>query len=68
MWEARAAGGQLDGLVAWVLDNAPESSAVYRSADDRVVVIDSTGASMPDPPIDLVARPPHSWDFEEVRR
>jgi hypothetical protein len=68
MWEVRAAPGELEALVAWVLDNAPASSSIYRSADQRVVVIDATGASMPEPPTDLVARPPHSWDFDEVRR
>ncbi|MDX6285528.1 MAG: hypothetical protein QOG53_1013 [Frankiales bacterium] len=68
MWEVRAADGQLDALVSWVLDSAPDSATVYRSADARVVVIDATGAAMPEVPPELVARPPHSWDFDEVRR
>lgn len=68
MWEARAADGKLDALVSWVLANAPDDSDIYSSADDRVVVIDGSGRAMPEPPTDLVARPPHSWDFEPVRR
>ena len=68
MWEARAEDGQLEALVDWVLNNVPLSANVYRSTDARVVVIDSSGAAMPEAPAELVARPPHSWDFDEVRR
>jgi hypothetical protein len=68
MWEVRAAVGQLDALVEWVLANAPQSASVYRSADARVVVIDSTAAELPKCPSGLIARPPHSWDFDEVYR
>ena len=68
MWEVLAADGQHDALGSWVLDNAPQGAVVYRSADARVVVIDATGAAMPEAPAHLVARPPHSWEFDEVRR
>jgi len=67
MWEVVAAPGRLDDLVAWVLDHAPAAAQVYRSADARVVAIDPGGGAPPDPPPELVARPPHAWDFEPVR-
>jgi len=69
MWEARAADGRTAELLAWVLDQAPADSQVYRSAD-RVVVIDPTGtvaARLAGPPAGLLARPAHAWDFEPVR-
>jgi len=69
MWEARAADGRTAELLAWVLDQAPADSQVYRSAD-RVVVIDPTGtvaARLAGPPAGLLARPAHAWDFEAVR-
>ncbi|HYT10859.1 MAG TPA: hypothetical protein VEL73_09395 [Mycobacteriales bacterium] len=68
MWEAVAAPGRLPDLVSWVLAAAPPAAAVYRSADDRVVVIDPAGADPGPPPADLVAGDPHAWDFEPVRR
>ena len=45
MWEARAAEGRLDELVAFVCAAADPSASVYRAAGDeaRVVVIDPTG-------------------------
>jgi hypothetical protein len=69
MWEARAADGRTAELLAWVLDQAPADSQVYRSAD-RVVVIDPTGTvagRLAGPPAGLLARPAHAWDFEAVR-
>jgi hypothetical protein len=68
MWEAVAAAGKVDELVAWAVQHAPPDAQVYRSADDRVVVIDPTGAGLPDAPAALLSRPPHTWDFEPVRR
>jgi len=68
MWEVVAAPDRLDDLVAWTLAHAPSGAAVYRSAEDRVVVIDRDGVGPPDPPPELVARPPHAWDFEPVPR
>lgn len=70
MWEARAAAGRLDELVAHVLAWAPAAAKVYRAAgpDPRVVVIDPTGTGLADVPAGLLARPPHSWDFEPVPR
>ena len=68
MWEAKAAEGRADELVAWALEHAPEQAELYRSADGRVVVIDSTGAGLPDAPPELLARSPHVWPFEPVPR
>jgi hypothetical protein len=68
MWEAVAAAGKLDELVAWALQHAPGEAQLYRSADDRVVVIDPTGVGPPDAPAELVVRAPHAWDFDAVDR
>ncbi|MEU8135455.1 hypothetical protein [Streptodolium elevatio] len=80
MWEAKANPGSGDALVDWVYATALpslegtsglERVEVFRSADSRVVVISLwTGepSGLPDPPRDLVARPPHEWDFEQVQR
>ena len=80
MWEVRAFPGTLDGLLSWVCDTAlPEveahplhvSSEVFSSADDRLVVISrwrGTPVALADPPAELVARAPHSWDFTPVDR
>ena len=70
MWEARAAEGRLDELVAYVVAHADPVAHLYRAhgADARVVVIDPTGRGIPDVPADLVARPPHAWAFEKIRR
>jgi hypothetical protein len=79
MWEVRARPERLGELLSWVCDRAlPEvevlpphvSSEVYASTD-RVVVISrwrSDPVALPDPPAQLVARPPHSWDFAPVDR
>lgn len=70
MWEARAATGRLDELVAYVLSHADPAAQVYRSsgAEPRVVVIDPTGRGLADVPADLLARPAHSWKFEPLPR
>jgi hypothetical protein len=70
MWEVRAAPGRVDELVAFVCAHADPQAQVYCSRGDeaRVVVIDPSGAALPDPPAELVARPPHVWPFEPVDR
>ena len=68
MWEVRAADGRADDLLTWVRAHAPSDAALYRSADDRLVVIDETDAGLPEVPADLVARPPHAWRFTPVPR
>jgi hypothetical protein len=73
MWEARAADGRLDDLVAYVLARVASSADLYRSdtPDPRLVVIDPTGRAGDDlsaVPEELLARPAHAWDFEPVPR
>ncbi len=70
MWEARAAEGRLDELLAFVSAAADPSAQVYRSAGAqlRVVVIDPSGRGIADVPSNLVARAPHSWPFELIPR
>lgn len=67
MWEARAAEGRLDDLLAHVLSRAVPEADVY-TGEDRVVVIDPTGSGMPDVPGELLARPAHAWVFHKVTR
>jgi hypothetical protein len=66
MWEAKAAPGQTEALVEWLLSSAPEHAQVYRSTD-RVVLIAEAPASVEEPPAALVDRPPHSWEFDRLR-
>jgi hypothetical protein len=79
MWEVRARQGRLRDLLSWVCDRAlPEvevlplhiSSEVYASTDRVVVISKWRGdpVALPDPPTQLAARPPHSWDFAPVDR
>jgi hypothetical protein len=70
MWEARAAEGRLDELVAHLLGHVDPSAQVYRSAtgEPRVVVIDPTGRGVGVVPAELLARPAHEWAFEPVSR
>jgi hypothetical protein len=68
MWEVRAASGQTDALLAWVLERADPAACVYRSADGRLVMIDESDTGLPDAPSELVARAPHSWRFTPVQR
>jgi hypothetical protein len=70
MWEVRAAPGRLAELLAWVerLPAPPGGSAdVYTADDDRVVVIlrapGTPPPRLPDPPADLLSRPPQQWPF-----
>jgi len=79
-WEVVASPGAADQLVDWVFNKAlPElsdiaglqRSEVYRSADNRVVVITlwfGEPVTLSEPPAEFVARPPMSWDFEQVLR
>ena len=70
MWEVRAAPGRLAELTGYVEAQVP-GAQVYRSrpgdAEERLVVIDLELRPLPDLPPELVARPPHAWDFEQVR-
>jgi hypothetical protein len=70
MWEVRAAAGRLDELVAFVTAAADPSAQVFRSGDpdDRVVVLDPSGAGIAEVPDELISRPPHVWSFDEVTR
>jgi hypothetical protein len=68
MWEAKAAQGRGPELLAWAVEHADPAADVYRGVDGRVVVIDGTGRGMPEAPGELLARTPHVWPFERVRR
>jgi hypothetical protein len=68
MWEAKAAAGRADDLLAWTLQHAAPDAQVYRSADQRIVVIDPSDTDLPDPPADLLARPAHAWRFTPIPR
>lgn len=74
MWEARAVDGARERLLAWVRDRADElmGGAERRElfvADGGRVVLIAVGPDLPglpEPPDDLVARPPHAWTFTRV--
>jgi len=71
MWEVRAADGQLEPLLAWLLPRLAEGAQVYRSAagPPRVVVLDPAGEAadrLAGVPSELIARPAHAWQFEAV--
>ncbi|MBW0103023.1 hypothetical protein I4I78_11385 [Pseudonocardia sp. KRD-291] len=72
MWEARARAGSRDALLAWVRERVPLPGAhrteVFVASQDRVVVIalGPDPARLPDPPEELVSRPPHAWPFTRV--
>jgi hypothetical protein len=66
MWEAKAAPGQTEALLEWLLVRSPEGAQVYRSSD-RVVLIAEAPASVDEPPAALVDRPPYSWEFDRLR-
>jgi hypothetical protein len=72
MWEVRAAAGAAEALIRWVLERVEPDVQVYRSdaGPDRVVVIDPAGTAAVDlagVPPELIARPPHAWDFRPAR-
>ncbi|KAB8167234.1 hypothetical protein FH609_012695 [Streptomyces sp. 3MP-14] len=76
MWEAKAAPGRGDDLLAWArarrLDPAPERRETFVAPQDRVLVITwwpdavDVPPELPDPPGELLARPPHRWRFTPV--
>jgi hypothetical protein len=68
MWEAKAADGRAAELLAWVLEHAAPGADVYKSPDARVVVIDPNDHALPEPPAELLSRPPHAWHFTPVPR
>ncbi|MFI1681057.1 hypothetical protein [Streptomyces sp. NPDC020607] len=79
MWEARAAEGRGDALLAWAksrtLDGTPVRRETFRAPQDRVLVItwwdaayDAELPELPEPTGDLVTRPVHRWRFESVER
>ena len=68
MWEAKAADGRADDLVAWVRQHAAPAAQIYCSPDERVVVIDPADTDLPDAPPELLARPAHAWRFTPVPR
>ena len=77
MWEAK---GDADAIVRWlradVLPTLPDGveAELFRSADRVVVLLRQVreGAGLdsrlrlPDPPADIMERPPHAWPFETV--
>ncbi|MCD0443761.1 hypothetical protein LO763_09015 [Glycomyces sp. A-F 0318] len=75
MWEAKAAEGRGAELLRWALDEGVRAVAdpAVRTevfvAGDRVVVIavgERPPRRLPDPPEELVDRPPHAWPFTRV--
>ena len=77
MWEARAADGRGDELLAWArrqeLPVRPLRRETLRAAGDRVLVItwwdaayDAELPELPEPEGELVARAVHRWRFESV--
>ncbi|AYC39154.1 hypothetical protein DWG14_03387 [Streptomyces griseorubiginosus] len=77
MWEARAADGRGDELLAWArrqeLPVRPLRRETLRAAGDRVLVItwwdaayDAELPELPAPDAELVARAVHRWRFESV--
>jgi hypothetical protein len=71
MWEAK---GDADGLIAWwradVAPGLPEGVGfeLFQSADRVVALVRpaEAGFRVPEPPGELIARPPHAWPFETV--
>lgn len=77
MWEARAAAGRGEELLAWVrvqeLPGEPLRREVLRAPQDRVLVItwwdaayDAELPELPEPDGELVTRAVHRWRFESV--
>ncbi|MFI1412982.1 hypothetical protein ACH4Y0_24150 [Streptomyces sp. NPDC020707] len=77
MWEARAAEGRGEELLAWVreqdLPARPLRREVLRAPGERVLVItwwdaayDDSLPELPEPTGGLVARAVHRWRFESV--
>ncbi|MCT9089320.1 hypothetical protein N4G70_10610 [Streptomyces sp. ASQP_92] len=79
MWEARAAEGRGEELLAWVRERpvagSPLDREILRAPGDRVLVItwwdapyDAELPELPEPEGELVARPVHRWRFESLGR
>ncbi|MEV0979168.1 hypothetical protein [Streptomyces sp. NPDC049915] len=77
MWEARAAAGRGEELLAWAraqsVDGTPLRREAFRAPQDRVLVItwwdapyDADLPELPEPDAALVTRPVHRWRFESV--
>lgn len=77
MWEARAAEGRGEELLAWVrrqkLEREPLRRETFRAPQDRVLVITWWDAEyeaelpeLPEPDSELVRRAVHRWRFESV--
>ncbi|GGW29964.1 hypothetical protein GCM10010503_01780 [Streptomyces lucensis JCM 4490] len=77
MWEARAAEGRGEELLAWVREQRPGGEPlrreVFRAPQDRVLVItwwdapyDAPLPELPEPAAELVTRAVHRWRFEPV--
>ncbi|MFF2650966.1 hypothetical protein [Streptomyces sp. NPDC058045] len=75
MWEARAAHGRGPELLDWArartLDPAPLRRETLTAPRDRVLVMTWWDApyeaelpELPEPPAELLYRPPHRWRFE----
>ncbi|MEU3980269.1 hypothetical protein AB0F77_09180 [Streptomyces sp. NPDC026672] len=77
MWEARAAEGRGDDLLAWAreqpLAERPPRRETFRAPQDRVLVLtwwdapyDASLPELPEPPGELSSRPVHRWRFESA--
>ncbi|WP_328754706.1 hypothetical protein OHA28_22075 [Streptomyces sp. NBC_00269] len=77
MWEARAAEGRGEELLAWARGQAlaaePLRREFFRAPQDRVLVItwwnaayDAELPELPEPEGELVTRTVHRWRFEAV--
>lgn len=77
MWEARAAAGRGEELLAWArgqrLIREPLRRETFRAPGDRVLVVtwwdaeyDAEVPELPDPQAELVSRAVHRWRFEVV--
>lgn len=77
MWEARAAAGRGEELLAWArrqpLSLAPVRRETFRAPQDRVLVItwwdaefDAVLPELPEPEGELVIRAVHRWRFEQA--
>ncbi len=77
MWEARAAEGRGEELLAWVrgqgLARSPLRRETFRAPGDRVLVItwwdapyDASLPELPEPEPELTTRAVHRWRFEPV--
>ncbi|WP_416972332.1 hypothetical protein [Streptomyces sp. 4F14] len=77
MWEAKAAAGRGEELLAWArrqpLATSPLRRETLRGPEGRVLVITWWDAEyeaqlpeLPEPEGDLIARPVHRWRFESV--